>query len=199
MKKLVIRVGPILACLALMAFAGSAAKASVVDFACGTATLGVLPCAGSVSVSGSVYSSTGIDGVVQTSAEPAAFTDVPKFTLVFSADSASKTGTISLTGDALTGVTGLVLSGVITNVGVTTGVDTQVSMNVSWTVLPPAYQTALGGPTGVDISSVVDLTLTGAVQQATIDIQPAPEPASMLLFGSGLLGLGSFLRRRFRA
>lgn len=31
------------------------------------------------------------------------------------------------------------------------------------------------------------------------EFSPAPEPASMLLFGSGLLGLGSFLRRRFRA
>ncbi len=51
--------------------------------------------------------------------------------------------------------------------------------------------------------STVDALWTAGNGSASAPISsgefPTPEPGSMLLFGSGLLGLGTFLRRRFSA
>ena len=39
-------------------------------------------------------------------------------------------------------------------------------------------------------------TMEGANQSAAGTVAPAPEPSSMALLGSGILGLGGFIRKR---
>jgi hypothetical protein len=61
-------------------------------------------------------------------------------------------------------------------------------------------QAQLGTSTGTDSGFVIYLNKTGAAQSVDVlitpNVSPTPEPASMLLVGSGLLAIGGLLRRR---
>jgi hypothetical protein len=61
-------------------------------------------------------------------------------------------------------------------------------------------QKQLGTSTGMDSGFVIYLTSTRDAQSVDVlitpRISPTPEPASMLLVGSGLLAIGGLLRRR---
>jgi hypothetical protein len=79
------------------------------------------------------------------------------------------------------------------------GADTKNSDLVSYFGLPSGTQWAFGpATTHVATTSLnsTDGTFTGSAFSTDVPNQVVPEPASMMLFGSGLAGLSALIRRR---
>lgn len=160
-----------------------------VDFFCSLG--GSTACTGSVAQAATNFSTSGI--TVFNDSGP--FMSSVPFTLAFN----TATGLISIDGSGM--YTGVNLIGkIISFASSFGGSTTDFSLVADWPTLPAAVQKQLGTSTGMDSGFVIYLTGTGAAQSVDVlitpRISPTPEPASMLLVGSGLLAIGGLLRRR---
>jgi hypothetical protein len=166
---------------------GSHAHASAITFSCSSQTACGTQ---SVTASGGNFSASGITELL--SVGPSGFPN--PFDLTF--NTAMGGDNISLI-DSIDGAT---LMGSITSFTDIAGPTSTLDLHVIWDVLPAAFSSFLGSPTGIDIA---ELTLNvssggGPVTGANTLIDPTPEPASLALLGSGLIIAGCFFRRRIQ-
>jgi len=175
-----------------MLLVGTAAWADDVDFGCSLNPADA--CTGTITKSGSNYSTSGIN--VYDDSGP--YSDTVPFKLIFN----TLTGSVSIDGTGA--YAGQNLLGHITSWNLSNGTTTtDFSFAAVWSTLPPLVQTFLGSKTGVDSGFVITSSLVsgcggGKAASGDILITSTPEPASLALFGSGLLAIGGVLRRKLR-
>lgn len=197
MVKTIVKAGFAGACLFMLAAFVPAAHASSVEFSCGAPSSNA--CTGTVTGTTSTgFSTTGI-GLLSN------FDGTDMFTATFTTNS-SGTGSISISdGD------GESLSGSIAATAADTsfGGDETLTFDVNWTSLSAGVQAALGSTSGVGQSTVEFSVSDGTVGNASLHLNSGgtgpggpgttPEPSTLLLLGTGLLGLGMVFRRRISA
>ncbi len=171
------------------------ARAGLVIFGCDSVLTAAPPCSGTLTQSAGPNFATSNIVIFNTTGQ---YLLSQGFTLAFNT---GVNNTITLTEN---GGGGDILTGTITNksVGVSSfnsAFDT-LTMNVSWTSLPAAVCAAAGATApcaGNGIFSSVTFQIDGGTAKVVhVEIQPIPEPATMTLFGSGLVALGGLLRRK---
>ncbi len=181
---------PVIVALFVLPMFAQSARATGIDFICGAPT-----CGGTFNVTfggGTATSASASNVTVVNDAGP--LDDVTKqFTMAFDTTAASPNFTLTEVGGDGTVLQGTIIA-ILSGSQLGGGLD-MLTLSVSFASLPADFAAFLGAPSGVAANANIFIQ-GGTGLDTVINIQSTPEPATLWLFGSGLLGLGGLVRRK---